>query len=192
MPFGMSDTFEVKPLPTNENVGWGSVISKPEIENEEEKKKLFGIELAKGNIPFDAALLVTNDNAGLALWICNNWTNDPEVIAARDLYINSVGTQSKILDKEQTAVKFLQIADDKRNGRYTAETKDRLRALELYAKLCGYLNDTIINNNPSNVVNKISVVLVKPQQQEDNKIIDVVPTSVENPSNLSIKLVKSA
>lgn len=190
MPFGLSDVFEVSPLPTSENVGWGSVVSKPQIDNEEEKKKIFGIELAKNNAPFDAAIVAVGDNTGLALWVSNNWINDPEVIAARDVYNSTVGIQSKLLDKEQTAVKFLDIADEKKNGRYLAETKDRLKALELYAKLRGFLNDGLINS--PNLVTNMSVVFVKPQQKEEFKTIEAIQTPVENPSNFSIKLVKSA
>ena len=190
MPFGLSDVFKVSPLPTSENVGWGLSVSKPQIENEEEKKKVFGIELAKNNAPFDAAIVAVGDNTGLALWVSNNWINDPEVIAARDVYNSTVGIQSKLLDKEQTAVKFLDIADEKKNGRYLAETKDRLKALELYAKLRGFLNDGLINS--PNLVTNMSVVFVKPQQKEEFKTIEANQTPVDNPSNFSIKLVKSA
>ena len=190
MPFGLSDVFKVSPLPTSENVGWGLFVSKPQIENEEEKKKVFGIELAKNNAPFDAAIVAVGDNTGLALWVSNNWINDPEVIAARDVYNSTVGIQSKLLDKEQTAVKFLDIADEKKNGRYLAETKDRLKALELYAKLRGFLNDGLINS--PNLVTNMSVVFVKPQQKEEFKTIEANQTPVDNPSNFSIKLVKSA
>lgn len=190
MPFGLSDVFEVSPLPTSENVGWGLSVSKPQIDNEEEKKKVFGIELAKNNAPFDAAIVAVGDNTGLALWVSNNWINDPEVIAARDVYNSTVGIQSKLLDKEQTAVKFLDIADEKKNGRYLAETKDRLKALELYAKLRGFLNDGLINS--PNLVTNMSVVFVKPQQKEEFKTIEANQTPVDNPSNFSIKLVKSA
>jgi len=64
-------------------------------------------------------------------------------------------------------------------------------ALELYAKLRGYMSDVTIDNSKTLINNEIKIVLVKPQHQEAIKTIDVVPTSEENPL-ASVKLVKSA
>lgn len=190
--FGLPETFEAEPLP--QPSGWGISVSKPVIENELEKKKLFGIELAKDHSnAFEAAIAALGDNTGLALWVSSNWLCDPEVIAARDLYANTIGVKAKLLDKNQTSVELLKIAQDKIHGRYSAEAKDRLKALELYAKLQGFLNDNInINNSNTFVNNELKVVLVKPQSQEESKQIDVTPTQVQEANPISIKLVKSA
>jgi len=191
-PFGLPDTFEAEPLP--QPSGWGISVSKPEIENELEKKKLFGIELAKDHAnAFEAAIATFGDNTGLALWVSSNWLSDPEVIASRDLYANTVGVKSKLLDKNQTSVELLKIAQDKVHGRYTAEARDRLKALELYAKLQGFLNDALINNSNTFVNNELKVVFVKPQSKEESKQIDVTPTEIQEPTTpINIKLVKSA
>lgn len=186
----MSDIFVPEPL---ENSGWHSAPA-PQIPNENEKKKLFGIELAKKHEnAFEAALEALNGDTQLALWAVNNWVNDPEVLASRDLYSNTIGVQSKLLDKNQTALKLLKIADEKVHGRYVAEAKDRLKAIELYAKICGYLDDILIDNSNTTITNnEMKIILVKPQQKEEPKTIDVVPTPVEVPLPVSIKLVKSA
>jgi hypothetical protein len=189
MAFGMRDVFVADPLPQN---GW-STTPAMQIENEEEKKKLFGIELAKGHPnPFEAGCAAFNNETALALWASNNWLNDPVVIASRDLYANTIGVQDKLLDKDQTALKLLNIAEEKLGGRYLAEAKDRLKALELYSKLRGYMSDALIDNSRTFVNNEIKVVLVKPQQQEEQKTIDLVPTPIDENPSVSIKLVKSA
>lgn len=191
----MSDTFEVQPLPQPSSGGWGISVPKPIIENETEKKALFGIELAKDHSnPFEAAIAAFGENTGLALWVSSNWIHDPEVIAARDLYANTIGVKSKLLDKEQTSVEFLNIAKEKVHGRYIAEAKDRIRALEIYAKLQGYLNDAVINNSNTFTNNELKVVFVEASHnKEESKQIDVTPTETNiSPLPMTIKLVKSA
>lgn len=186
----MRDIFIADPLP-QEQSGWQTAPAM-KIENEEEKKKLFGIELAKNHSnPFEAGCAAFENNTTLALWASNNWLNDPIVIASKDLYANTVGVQDKLLDKDQTALKLLNIAEEKLNGRYLAEAKDRLKALELYSKLRGYMAETTIDSSKT-LINEIKIVLVKPQQQEERKTIDVVPTPISDVSPVSIKLVKSA
>lgn len=188
----MRDIFVADPLPQTQS-GW-STAPRMQIENEEEKKKLFGIELAKNHPnPFEAGCVAFDKDTGLALWAANNWLNDPIVIASRDLYANTIGVQDKLLDKDQTALRLLSIAEEKQNGRYLAEAKDRLKALELYSKLRGYMSDVTIDNSKTLINNEMKIVLVKPQQQEERKTIDVVPTPIdENIPVVSVKLVKSA
>ena len=193
MPFNIQDVFIAEPLP---NLGAASGVWGNEPQIDPEKKKLFGIELAK-NHPnaFEAAIVVFNGDTGLSLWVSQNWINDPEVLAARDVYASTVGDKLKILDKDQLAVKLLTIADEKVHGRYICEAKDRLKALELYAKLQGYTAETNISTN-NFINNEMKVVFVKPsQQKEEVKQIDVTPTkhlddNISSP--ISIKLVKSA
>lgn len=196
MPFGMKDTFEAEPLPqATPSWGWSNAITQqPKIDNEQELKKLFGIELAKDHLnPFEAALVVFGDNTSVALWVSSNWINDPEVIASRDIYAKTTGLKSKLLDKEQTAAKFLQIAEEKFHGRYTADAKDRLKALELYCKIQGFISENNIDNSNTFINNEMKVILVKPQEKEDNKQIDVTPTPVEpSTPSIAIKLIKTA
>lgn len=192
MAFGMSDVFVAEPLP-QQGANWQTTPAF-QIENESQKKKLFGVELAKNHTnAFEAALVAFEGNTQLALWATNNWLHDPEVIGSKDLYASTLGVQSKLLDKQQTALKLLQIAEEKLHGRYLVEAKDRLKAIELYAKICGYLNDTIIDNSKNTITNnEIKIVLVKPQEKEVSKTIDVTPTPVEVSTPVNIKLVKSS
>lgn len=189
----MSSIFIPDPLPQETQPSWGqSFAQSVSINNEEEKKKLFGIELAKNHPnPFEAAITVFEDT-GISLWVSQNWLNDPLVIASRDLYKNTIGDKSKILDKDQLKVKLLNISEEKVHGRYIATPQERLKALELYAKICGFIDQAKIDiNNNTLIDNKMQIVLVKPQQKEEPKQIDL--SNLENtlPSPVSIKLVST-
>lgn len=187
MPFGLSDVFVADPLPVS-NSAWSITIP-----NEEEKKKLFGIELAKDHPnPFEAALLVFPDDTATSLWVSQNWLNDPVVIGSKDLYAATIGAKSKILDKDQLKVKLLSISEEKVHGRYLATPQERLKALELYAKISGYIDQAKIElNNNTLIDNKMQIVLVKPQQKEELKEIDVTPNLDTLPPPVSIKLVSN-
>lgn len=183
MNFKLPDVFEVeRPL------SW--TAPKPAIENEAEKKVLFGIELAK-EPAFKAACNVFNDT-GIALWVVANWSNDPVVIASKDKYLEAVDSSATLLDKDQLAAKVLKFADEKNasNTFYLADAKDRLSALELYAKLKGYLNNKD-NSNFSFTHNNMIIKLVEPEKKAS--IAPIVENDEEiqnhNVTPLKLKLV---
>ena len=179
------DTFEVQPF---------SVIPAPVIDNIEEKKKLFAIELAKSNQPFQAACTICGDNTNEALWISKNWINDPEVIGYKDLYLNSLQTSKTLLDKDEIAAKLLNMSEETNPSGtfYILDGKDRLKALELYAKIQGYL-DTKDKSTPTFIHNQMVVKFVKPNIKE--KIIDNNEAnedqSIVNITPLKVKLVSA-
>lgn len=189
MAFGLPHIFIPDPLPTVENRSW-----QIQIPNEEDKKKLFGIELAKSHSnEFEAALVVFPDDTSTSLWVSQNWLSDPIVIASRDLYANTVGVKAKGLDKDQLKAKLLNIVDEKVHGRYIATPLERIKALETYAKISGFIDNNRIDiNNNTLIDNKMQIILVKPQQKEETKEIDVTP-NLEKPlvSPVSIKLVSN-
>lgn len=178
--------FEIKPIEQ-----WGSTIAAPNNSpnTDPEKKRLFALELAKGLKPFDAALNIYPDNTGLALWVSQNWLNDPEVIQTKE---QSNQTEIKLLDKEQLAAKVLKFSEEKdpSNKFYLAEDKVRLAALKLYAEICGYVGKVDIDLSTKNFTNnEMKIVLVSPEKEEKAVVIDNELEIVDNVLPLPIKLV---
>lgn len=174
----------------------------PAFHNDEEKKKAFGIALARIgsndlNSAFKAGCEVFNEQTGPALWAANHWANDPIVCAARDLYAQQVKTVQKLLDKEELAAKFLYIAEEKieRNGQkfYVNEAKDRIAALKVYAEIAGYAGKINVDASTNNFVNnEMKVTLVKPSNENvkviEHKLIKTEPEIIDSP--IKVRLVK--
>lgn len=185
--------FEVKPpspWPTE-------TIKKPQIDNDELKKKEFGVELAKGLKPFDAGLEICGNNTADAVWISLNWLSDPIVLAARDTYSKLVELETPLLDKNQFAARLLKVSEEKdeETGRYLIDAKDRLKALELYGKTQGFIDKPEDHSNKTFVNNGLTIKIVKSENQNEEKIIDLAPEkaglepSVSNALPLKLKLV---
>lgn len=189
--FKLPDVFEAEPLKQAPKSAW--VIPEPMIENAEEKKQLFGIELAK-NTAFKAACNVFGDDTNIALWVSQNWINDPSVIAVRDKYLEAANTSQTLLDKEQFARMLLNMANEKNasNTIHLLDGKDRLKALELYAKVRGLIDTKPDPTLTQNFVhNSMTIKLVEPEKKEQ-KIKQIDNNEVEiqnNNSPLKLKLV---
>lgn len=144
----------------------------PTIENEEEKKKIFGVELGRGKNPFDAALIACNNNTNQALWVSQRWINDPIVLAAKDKYVDNTYAPEEQLDADQFTAMLLKLANEKNasNTFYLLEGKDRVKLLELYGQAKGYLgkNSNISSNNLT--FKQINIKLVKPEHKEEKVI----------------------
>ena len=182
--FKLPDTFEVNP-PTKS--AWN--IPEPIIENAEEKKRLFGLALAKFPA-FKAACEIFPDDTNTALYISHNWVNDPIVAASKDKYLEAADTSQALLDKDQLARKLLNMADEKNqsNTFYLLDGKDRLKALELYAKVKGYTDtkaDPLLTQNF--VHNSMTIKLVEPEKKEQ-KIIDPINEDPIQNTNSPLKL----
>jgi len=178
MPFGYPDIFQVSPL--NQDV---------------EKKQHFGLELAKKHRnSFEAACVVFPSDPTRALWIVNNWMNDPIVTEARET-LKAAELNKPILDKEQLAAKVLQFAEEKNadGTKYLVEAKDRIVALKLYSEIAGYTGKIDIDASTKNFThNEMVIKLVKPDVKKEAKVIEAKPideTLIENPLPLKIKLV---
>lgn len=194
-PFGTF--FEVQPIapwPVSSN----SEQFKEDWQNDQDNKKLLGIELAKGQKPLDAGLKVFPEDANKALWVAHNWISDPVVIGAKDQYVEIVENKSSLLDKDRLSVKLLDFADEKdATGRfYINEAKDRLAALKLYAEVQGFTGKVDINASTNNITNnKLELILVgSPKKAETTKVIDAEPIAeIKNrqlPSNLKLVSTK--
>lgn len=181
--FKLPDSFEVKKPST-----WQA---SPTIENEEAKKKLFGIELAKGIAAFQAALNVCGQNTNEALWVSQHWLIDPIVAGARDSYLKTVDTSSSLLDADQLAAKLLDMAEEKNatDTYYILDGKDRLKALELYAEIKGMIGKTAIDLSTKNFTFKQMVVkFVEPEKKQET-IIEHNSNEPEFKPALKLKLV---
>lgn len=171
MPFGHPDQFSVTPLA---HQAWGKPVEKPACADNEVKKRLFGVELAKGHqSPFAAAIIVFGQDTNTALWVANNWLADPTVLAARDLYLKTLAAEASLLDKDQLAARLLAAAEEKfPNGISAVDPKDKVAYYKLYAELRGFINNKIdINASTNNFThNEMKITLVEPDQKSDNQI----------------------
>ena len=185
--FRVPDVFEIE----KPKSAWS--VPEPVIDNADEKKHLFGIELAKHSA-FQAACNVFGDNTNLALWVSQNWINDPLVTAAKDKYLEAADTSQTLLDKSQLARRLLTMAEEKNasNTFYLLDGKDRLKALELYSKVMGYTDTKPDPTLTQNFVhNSMTIKLVEPEKKEQ-KIKQINHNEVEIPntnSPLKLKLV---
>lgn len=191
--------FEVPSLPSGWGSGWGNPVAKPMGDakpvyaDDIDKKKQFGIELAKRknqlNAAFNAGLIIFGDDTSAALWASREWINDPIVLAAREDQLTSQGQEAVSLDREQFAARLLELSEAKniQGTAYSFEDKERVNLLKLYAEVKGYTGKQdapIINNN---LVQGLTIKLVKPEVKEEPKLINQNP-SIQNLNELPIKL----
>lgn len=180
--------FEVKPAVEQ----WAAA---PNDTASSSQKKLFALELAKGLKPFEAALNVYPNDTGLALWVSQNWLNDPEVVQTKQTQLDQI--EIKLLDKDALAAKVLRFSEEKdTTGRfYLAEDKNRLAALRLYAEICGYIGkvDIDLSTKNFNTNNEMKIVLVSPPvvvEDHSVKTIEHDDTVIDNVTPLrGVKLV---
>lgn len=163
--------FEVPKKPVT---GWlEPVKDKPDIDSDEAKKKEYGALLAKGLKPFDAGLELCPDSTANAVWVSLHWLSDPIVLASKDVYLKTVEQDTPLLDKTQFAARLLQISEEKdeESGRYKISAKDRLGALELYAKVMKFTDDKD-NSSQTFVHNTMIVKFVEPEKKSIAPTID--------------------
>lgn len=182
---------------------WGDAPKpvKPIFEDTETNKKLYGIELAKGSTPYEAARIVFPEGQGVCVWVAQNWIAEPIVIAAKDEYLQAIDVKTKNLDKDQYLVKVLEFFDATYEiggiRRFVNEGKDRLAALKLYGEAKGYVNKNVIeiDNSKTTTNNFVGIKLVKADSREEVKTIDV-PNNQSKISNNDalpqLKLVSGA
>lgn len=168
-------------------------------QTDENLKKLFGIELAKSNNPFEAGCKVFGEETNKALWSSFNWMTDAIVIASRDAYLKTLELSQPPLDREQLAAKVLALADEKilKNGILTSviEAKDRVAALKLYSDIMGFTGKVEIDNSTKTFNhNELTIKLVKADDKKQPTVINApnVKSEIENSSPITLKLVGGA
>ena len=148
--------------------------------NDPELKKAFGLALLNASTAFEAACKVFDKETNKALFAAANWVNDPIVLAAKEAN-TKIDETEKLIDKEQFCLTLLQFSREKitYNGNeiYAAEAKDRLKALELYAKAQGFINEKTTEIHNSNVQQNrfIEIQFVEPEKKPDVKVIENTP-----------------
>ena len=165
-----------------------AAITAPAWQHDFEKKEAFAKLLKEGLKPFEAAIKIFMNDNGAALWVSQHWPNDDVVKSV----VEKPEKILKILDKEQVAAKVLEFAEEKDNsGRfYVNESQERLKALELYAKICGYINNgsiiapSIVNDN-----RRMEIVLVSPDKKEETKKVKQIEETAIETLDLPVKLV---
>lgn len=145
----------------------------PDFADSDDLKKAFAIELAQGVNPFEAALRILDNDTPKALWASINWVSDVAVIGYRDVYLQTLKSVEKPLDKSEILSKIKSFAEDKDlHGRYLVDAKERLNAWRLYSDISGFTGNKIDINATNNFTenNVTKIVLVKPEPQ--SKIIE--------------------
>lgn len=185
--------FDATPKPVNN--GWGNPWAaqpqeqwKPEWHDNIDKKKAFGTQLGKGHRPYDAALIAFDNDQKGSLWALTVWLRDPIVLEAREIAENSI----KLLDKEELCVKLLKMADEKINGVFVHEMKDRTALLKLYAEIQGHIGKVNIDMSKNNFTNnemKITFVEAEQEKHEIKTIEHRKVTDLENALPINLKLV---
>lgn len=199
--------FDATPKPEVSPWASGAVANAVAIDtsfqNDENLKKLYGVELAKGSNPFEAAKIVLGENDS-AVWASFNWLSDPVVLASRDAYLKTLQASVPPLDREQLAARVLSMAEGEpieRNGVRlpTIEAKDRISAFKLYSEILGYTGKVEIDNSTKtfNTNNELKIVLVRPADKKPT-VIDQAPNvkseimNDKTPLPISLKLVKAS
>lgn len=184
------DTFEIAIDPWKAPVK-SSVQEKPDFADDEALKQAFGVELAKGTSPFDAAMETFNQELSKALWASANWIKDPIVQASKDSYLKTLKKAEKPLDREELLSRILLFHDEKLDGIPLVEAKVRLEALKLYSEISGFTGrvnidaSTNINNSNTTVNNKMEIVLV-------SGAADKAPAKIIDHSNNESKIQNNA
>ena len=153
------------------------------------KKLEYGKLLKSGLKPFEAAIRLFDDTSS-ALWVSQNWPNDPVVAQSPPLEEKSL----KLLDKEALAAKVLAFADEKDiSGRfYVNESPERLKALELYAKIAGHIVKENVVVPITNDNRTMNIRLVSPEKKVSSDVIDVTSEPIKSADivPMRVKLVK--
>lgn len=162
-------------------------ISVPAYRTDFAKKQEFAKLLHSGLKPFEAAIKLFTDTSD-ALWVSINWPNDPVVVQTAATEEKSL----KLLDKEALAAKVLAFADEKdiSDRFYVNESPERLKALELYAKIAGHIVKENVVVPITNDNRTMNIRLVSPEKKVDDKVIEAsVIEPVKNVVPLRVKLV---
>lgn len=193
--------FEVKPDPVVAPWAVAAVPQTQAYQSDENLKKLYGIELAKTENPFDAAckLFPEENDTSKALWVSFNWLTDAIVIGSRDAYLKTLELSQPALDREQLAAKVLALAEGEKvliNGKKvpTIEAKDRISAFKLYSEILGYTGKVEIDNS-TKTFNHNEMVIKLVKAEDIKPAVTVVPNAKSEiindvvPPPVTLKLV---
>lgn len=130
---------------------------------DESLKPKYAALLLKEKEPFDAALRLSPDNTGVALWCATNWTNDPEVVEEMARLKGESDAVKSIATKYDLARLYWNMANDEK-----IEPKDRLTAAEKFGAVAGIYDPKQNNNMNINVDAAPRVMIVKDHGSNDD------------------------
>ena len=139
------------------------------------QKKTFAIEWLKAKTDDPTALFriacdIEPVDVGRALAIAKNWPTDAEVLAFRQKFLDEKGEEGLLPTKSDAAMLAWEMAND--TG---IEAKDRLKALELYGSMLGFVSKPVasVSNNQTNVINRVMIVKdTGTNEQWERKVIE--------------------
>jgi hypothetical protein len=117
---------------------WNNVTEfKPYVAaHEAALKKLFAAAwLRRPDDPQAAAFEVEPEHAGRAIWIKQNWCNDPDVLAERQRLFDLNPVTMRVPSAEDLALEVYKLANDKTISKTTG---DKLAAYKFFAELMKY------------------------------------------------------
>jgi len=98
--------------------------------------------------------MVVGNNISAAMWIANNWPNDPIVIAETQRILRSDTLKDDVPSKAQMTMRAWAMANDD-----TIDSKNAIAALRLAAELEGHIGGSGVNVTvPVNLGNNVMVV----------------------------------
>lgn len=118
-----------------------------ESDNISEEKRSYAALLIKEREPFKAALLLFPEATNRALWVSNNWPNDPEVVAEKERLLKEGAANAHLLSKTDLA------RDIHERMQVVTKADDYVKLAKLYAEVLGYIEKpqasvTVTNNVP--------------------------------------------
>lgn len=121
-----------------------------------EDKKAFAKAWLQLDNPFQAALSLFPDSAGIALQLAHLWINDPEVKIEKERLLNDGGAEAKTVlpSKEKQALAVWALANDEKRP-----TEERLKAHRLYAELRSFIEKPAAAGG-TNILNQ-GVMIIK-------------------------------
>jgi len=125
------------------------------VPDDDEKKRAFAFNLLKNpNKPIEAAKAVFPDDMATACTVSVAWVNDGKIVQYQQELLKEYGEEHFLPSKADVARELYRIG-----AQQPAEDRDKIKALETYSRLMGYLGDGSTNiNNYMSTSNRVMMV----------------------------------
>jgi hypothetical protein len=136
------------------------VTRSDEFDNISQEKRDYAALLIKERDPFKAALLLFPEATNRALWVSNNWPNDPEVVAEKDRLNREDAGAAYLLNKTELARDILE------KMKVAVKADDYAKLAKLYAEVLGYIEKPQASVNVTNNVPRVVEMPVFPTGED--------------------------
>ena len=124
-----------------------------------EKKRAFAFKLLQNPTkPIEAAKAVFPGDMATACTVSVAWVNDPEIIELQQKLLEEYGEEHFLPSKADVGRELYKIGTQ-----YAADNKDKIKALETFSRLMGYLGESSTNIN--NFMSTSNRVMMVPENQ---------------------------